>query len=211
MKKYLSPLFLVLCLAVFTGCTGRAVLTADEAEACRNMCEGIRQFFPSSTLQDVYKTCYQDFFGTEHLLGDTAAARRYLHEEIENCKGQDLSGMSMYEATGFRRNYLRVSLAAVLLGEMSEEELWEMFVSKPSEGSRQPSDAGHSWAEEWQAIEAIALKENPKWADETLQAQLREAAEQQAAVHHSQLFRENYNPHYRIVENIPRENIPYVK
>ena len=201
MRKSAVPLFLILCLAIFTGCSSHEVLTPGEREACRDMCVNMRQIFPSSTLQDVYKTCYQDFFGAEHLLVDTAAARRYLHEETERCKGQDLSTMPLYEPTGFRHRYRRVNLMAVIQGDLSEEELWEMFSGKPSAVSSQPSESGHSWAEEWQAIEAIALKENPQWADETLQVQLREAAAQQAAVHHSRMFRDKYNPHYRIVTN----------
>ena len=57
------------------------------------------------------------------------------------------------------------------------------------------------WASEWLKIEAMALKVNPEWADEELQSELRMAAQGRHAVRHSEAFRDNYNPHYRIVRN----------
>lgn len=38
--------------------------------------------YPQSTLQDVYKAFYQEHFGPEHMITDTAAVRKYLDHEL---------------------------------------------------------------------------------------------------------------------------------
>ena len=38
--------------------------------------------YPESTLQDIYKSFYQEHFGPGHIISDTASARRYLMREL---------------------------------------------------------------------------------------------------------------------------------
>lgn len=192
MKRIIS--LLALAALTLAACTTRK--TTDE-QAIRSMCEEIAQHYPQATLQDVYKTCFQDFFGAEHLLGDTAMAHRYLKAEIETVSGQDLSAMPIYEPTGFRHRFTRVNLSLVLDGKMSEEELFARFV----EAAGANNAFSDNWAEEWKRIETIALDVQPAWADTALQNELRYAASIQSAVRHSETFRQTYNPHYRIIEN----------
>lgn len=169
----------------------------NDEQAIRRMCSEIHTNYPLATLQDIYKTCYQDFFGAEHLMNDTAAARQYIHYELEQCRDIDLSLMPKREPTGFRHRFTRINFSCLLDGELTEEQLVMMFIGA----------AGHdnaysdNWAEEWRKIEEIALQVNPSWADEELQIALRGAADGNHAVRHSEAFRQNYNPHYRIVRN----------
>jgi len=169
-------------------------------DAVRQMCEEIQARYPVATLQDVYKTCYQDFFGAEHMMRDTAAARQYLHFELENCAELDLSAMPLREPTGFRHRYVRVNLLTIIEGQMTEEELLARFIEAAnSTDSALPASAAE-WENEWQQIEAIALQVNPDWHNEELQALLREAAKNKQAVHHSEPMRNAYNLHYRIIK-----------
>lgn len=177
-----------LCLAGLSSCD-------DESKAIRKMCEEIQTQYPEATLQDVYKTCYQDYFGAEHLMSDTAAARRYLSMEIEECRDTDMSAMPKREPTGFRHRFTRVNLACVVEGELSEKQLFALFIDAASKDNA----LGDTWTEEWQKIEHIALRVCPDWANEPLQAELRLAAEGNHAVRHSEAFRNTYHPHYRIV------------
>ena len=39
--------------------------------------------YPKSRLLDIYKSCFQDFMGAEHLVGDTLSVRRYLEYELQ--------------------------------------------------------------------------------------------------------------------------------
>lgn len=169
----------------------------NDDRAIRRMCEEMSSHYPLATLQDIYKTCYQDFFGAEHLMNDTAAARHYIHYELEQCRNTDMSAMPKREPTGFRHRFTRINFSCIVDGELTEEQLVGMFID--AAGKNNAYNDG--WHSEWQKIEAIALDVNPSWADDELQAELYEAASGNHAVRHSEAFRKNYNPHYRIVRN----------
>ena len=174
-----------------------AIPCNNEDKAIRQMCVKLHEQYPMATLQDVYKTCYQDYFGAEHMMSDTAAARNYLSIELEECRNMDMSLMPMREPTGFRHRFTRINLANVVNGELTEEQLLEMFF----EAASKDNAFGNSWMEEWQKIESVALQVCHDWTDEPLQAELQLAAERKHAVRHSEAFRNAYNPHYRIVRN----------
>lgn len=174
-----------------------ACSTAPDSEenAIRTMCMEIAEHYPQATLQDVYKTCFQDFFGAEHLLKDTAMAHNYLLSEIAACKDENLSAMPDYEPTGFRHRFTRVNLSLIHAGQLSESELFSRFVN----AAGQNNAYSDNWPAEWQQIETIALEMHPQWQDSALQAELRHAASVPCAVRHSEAFRNAYHPHYRIV------------
>ena len=191
MKKLLVIALVALSLVA---CTPKSSVPGDSV---RELCEYMVSTYPQATLQDVYKTCYQDFFGAEHLMQDTAAARAYLHYELNELRSERVNelGMPMREPTGFRHRFERINLAMVLNGEMSEETLLQLFIDAAGK-----DNALHEhWADEWAEIEAIALQVQPAWQNEELQALLRQAAAGNHAVHHSEAFRNTYKPHYRII------------
>lgn len=183
---------IIIVIFAFAACETKK--QSDE-QAIRTMCHGIIKTYPEATLQDVYKTCFQDFFGAEHLLQDTAVAHLYLSNELKACADQDLSAMPVSEPTGFRHRFTRLNLSQVLTGQMSEEELFERFV----EAAGRDNAVGDNWVGEWRQIETIALDVHPEWADSALQEELRHAASVSSAVRHSESFRNTYNPHYRII------------
>lgn len=188
MKHHIITLIALAML--FTACRN------TEDNAIQQMCEDIHAQYPMATLQDIYKTCYQDYFGAEHLVSDSASVRLYLQRELDECRDTDMSLMPRREPTGFRHRYTRVNLVCVVDGELSMEQLLAMFL----EAAGKDNAFSDNWAEEWNKIERIALEVNPQWTDNDLQVELREAAQNKYAVRHSQAFRETYNPHYRIVK-----------
>lgn len=189
MKKFLAVLIMGISSFLMISCGN-----SDEKDI-RQMCQYIHNQYPLATLQDIYKTCYQDFFGAEHLMNDTAAARYYINYELEQCKNTDLSLMPKREPTGFRHRFVRINFSNIVDGELTEEQLVMMFINAAGKDNAYSDD----WASEWKLIEKIALEVNPDWQDADLQSELTEAAENKYAVRHSEAFRENYNPHYRIV------------
>ena len=189
MKKLLFLLTSLVIIAM-TSCK-------NDDRAIREMCQYIHNQYPLATLQDIYKTCYQDFFGAEHLMNDTAAARQYISYELKQCRDTDLSLMPQREPTGFRHRFTRINFSNIVNGELTEEQLVMMFINAAGKDNAFSND----WASEWENIEKIALEFNPSWADAELQAELTEAAKHRYAVRHSEAFRNNYNPHYRIVMN----------
>lgn len=190
MKKIIVVLLMAVCLVALRACQ-------SESRAIRRMCENIHEQYPQADLQDIYKTCYQDYFGSKHLVTDTAAARYYLEKELAECRGMNLGAMPRREPTGFRHRFTRINLACVIDGELTEEQLLELFM----EAAGKNNAFGDNWAEEWRCIELIALQVNPSWANAVLQDSLRVAANNNRAVVHSKAFRETYTPHYRIVWN----------
>ena len=85
MKHHIIALITLAML--FTACQN------TDDKAIRRMCEDIHTQYPMATLQDIYKTCYQDYFGAEHLVSDTASARLYLQRELDECRDTDMSLM----------------------------------------------------------------------------------------------------------------------
>lgn len=178
-----------------------AIPSNNEDKAIHQMCVEIHEQYPMATLQDVYKTCYQDYFGAEHLMNDTAAARQYLQRELDECRNTDMNFMPKSEPTGFRHRFTRINLACVVAGELTEEQLLKMFI----DAAGKDNAFGDGWAKEWAKIESIAVKVCPTWSDPKLQSELQEAARNKQAVTHSEAFRKTYNPHYRIVRNVCKQ------
>ena len=150
--------------------------------------------YPESTLQDVYKSFYQDRFGPGHMIADTASARQYLMYELSNMT--DKSEV-YYEPTGNKGRFVRVYLSAVADGLITADQLLDAFVRSANGVQKTEID----WETEWHHIEEIIVKNdiqiNGFEADAAL---LREASRQNQAVHHSRAYNAAYHPHYRIVE-----------
>ena len=99
-----------------------AIPCNNDNKAIHQMCEEIHTQYPMATLQDVYKTCYQDYFGAEHLVKDTASARQYLQKELDECHDSDMSLMPKRELTGFRHRFLKLrtkTMPSVMIGLLS--------------------------------------------------------------------------------------------
>lgn len=187
---------LTLALAALSliACTQKTIVPEDSV---RELCEYTISTYPQATLQDLYKTCYQDFFGPGHMVTDTASALGYIHYEVEEIRSSENVSISEIadEATGFRHRFVRLDLRRIVLGQMSEEELLHRFI----ETANTATPVHDNWADEWAQIEAIALHVHPAWRNDELQALLHQAAAGNHAVHHSEPFRNTYKPHYRII------------
>ena len=150
--------------------------------------------YPESTLQDIYKSFYQEHFGPGHIISDTASARRYLMRELSEM-GETQS--PYFEPTGSQGDYVRVYLSAVSDSLITAEQILDAFVR--SANSRQEPTV--SWMEKWEAIISIIQANKIELEDfETDLPLLTEAARNNQAVHHSRRYNEAYHPHYRIVE-----------
>ena len=163
--------------------------------------------YPESTLQDIYKSFYQEHFGPGHIINDTASARRYLIRELSEM-GETPS--PYFEPTGCQGDYVRVYLSAVANSLITAEQLLDAFVR--SANSWQESAV--SWMVKWEAIISIIQANTIEIEGlETDLPLLNEAARNNQAVHHSRPYNEAYHPHYRIVERsiFERELKPSLK
>ena len=186
----MRKILLILAIACSFNLFGQSIDTV----AMRSAIEMQLVTYPESTLQDIYKSFYQEHFGPGHIISDTASARRYLVRELSEM-GETQS--PYFEPTGSQGDYIRVYLSAVTDSLITAERLLDAFVR--SANSRQEPTI--NWLEQWEAIVSIIQVNKIELEDfETDLPLLTEAAQNNQAVHHSRRYNEAYHPHYRIVE-----------
>lgn len=169
---------------------------------------GLMVQYPQARLLDIYKSCFQDYMGAEHLVDDVASARGYLERELESIDLEDLLPW-YYEPCGVHGDYVRVSLRVVKEGKITADALLDAFVRSANVPDRPSVE---SWAGQWHEILAIIDKmdlEMPYYDED------RAFIEQvlslgKYAISHSPDYREAYSPHYRIIRRdiFERELLP---
>lgn len=158
---------------------------------------GMLERYPEARLLDIYKSCFQDYMGAEHLVSDTATVQHYLEQELATTTADDL--MPWYwEPCGVYGNYVRVSLRAVHEGLISADVLLNAFIASANSADRPSVEA---WSAQWhtiiKVIDQMKLKlpeyvQDKQGIDNVL-------AHGKYAISHSPDYRNAYAPHYRIV------------
>ena len=161
--------------------------------------------YPNSTLQDLYKTCFQDVFGAEHLASDTQKVIQYIQYELSQ---PFYPCYPLYEYCGLNGNYVRVNISAVGNGYITDSLLASCFIRSSHAEKKVTLE---QWAEIWHEISHYIhdIKpdiENFKQDDEYI---FRLIDSGQYAWVHSRLYRDTYMPHYRIVTREIFENEIY--
>ena len=186
----MRKILLILAIACSFNLFGQSIDTV----AMRSAIEMQLVTYPESTLQDIYKSFYQEHFGPGHIISDTASARRYLMRELSEM-GKTQS--PYFEPTGSQGDYVRVYLSAVADNLITAEQLLDAFVRSANLWQ----EPAVSWLEKWETI--VSIIQANKMEIEGFESNLpllTEAARNNQAVHHSRRYNEAYHPHYRIVE-----------
>jgi len=151
--------------------------------------------YPESTLQDLYKDFFQDYYGPGHIISDTLSAGAYLDRELASFTQ---SANAYYEPTGYHGNYFRVNLSVIKDGLISRNAFFDAFIRSVA-GIEMPSL--EEWKKEWAIIDSIIYTLNLPLADYTKEREnifsLLDQGEY--VMHHSEAFSKAYNPHYRII------------
>jgi hypothetical protein len=150
---------------------------------------------PQATLIDIYKFFFQGAFGPGHMIPNTSAARQYLETELNNVAGID---SDLWYPIGYTSEYYRVGLAAVKNGKISTEDLLQAFVASANSA---PRPSLEEWRMEWQLISSVIESDRGRFpAYDEDQARLGKMLERgESVVHHSEIFAEKYQPHYRVI------------
>lgn len=146
---------------------------------------------PSMQPQDVVKMCYQAAFGAEHLLLDLDVAKSYLEKEYaEVVATKD----ELYEQIS--DTVCRINLSAWKADGLPLEWLFRMFVAS----CRVEQNGKEKFAECLQAAErcigAMCFAEN-EWTKYLAEYK----KNGMPSVHHSEYYRANEHPSYRIVDS----------
>ena len=151
-----------------------------------------------SRLLDIYKSCFQDYMGAEHLVSDRQRVKAYLDEELQTTSLDDLMPW-YYEPCGVYGQYIRVSIRAIKENLITEDLLLDAFI-RSANSEKRPSV--ESWRDEWHKIISTIdqmeiglprLGQDRAFIDSILTVG-------KYAISHSPEYREAYRPHYRIVE-----------
>lgn len=153
------------------------------------------KIYPESTLQDIYKSFFQDEFGPGHLAPDSAGAARYLEYELSEMTSR---GNYNPEPCGTGRNFYRVPLDLVKDSLVSSADFLDAFLESAT-GFKEPDI--EAWKARWMMIvteiDAMGLGLPNYEADKEALTNMLESG--QAVVHHSQEYEKAYQPHYRIL------------
>lgn len=152
--------------------------------------------YPKARLLDIYKSCFQDYMGAEHLVGDTASARRYLEQELAETQGIQLPDW-YYEPCGVEGRHVRVSLRAVHDGYLTADKLLEAFIGSANADRPTVEQWAALWHEMIGRIDRMGLNLPDYEQDREFIEQV--LARGKYAISHSPDYREAYAPHYRIV------------
>ena len=166
--------------------------------------QGIEKFvkwqmetYPELRLLDIYKSCFQDYMGAEHLVTDSERVKAYLDQELETTTQDELLPW-YYEPCGIDSNYYRVSIRAIKENIISEEMLLDAFVRSANSVERPSVE---SWRDRWHVIigtidqmhlDLPQYEKDKVFIDSILTVG-------KYAISHSPEYREAYHPHYRIV------------
>ena len=104
--------------------------------------------YPESRLLDIYKSCFQDYMGAEHLVSDRQRVKAYLDEELQTTSLDDLMPW-YYESCGVNGQYIRVSIRAIKENLITEDLLLDAFI-RSANSEKRPSV--ESWRDEWHKI-----------------------------------------------------------
>ena len=182
-----------LLLAVFLSCSFCLFGQSFDTLSIRAAIEHQLTAYPESTLQDVYKSFYQDCFGPGHMISDTTSARSYLMRELSEMAD---TSMVYYEPTGSEGRFVRVYMSAVADGLITADQLLDAFVRSANMAKELETD----WEAEWKAVVGTITKYGIQVQGFEDASLLDEASRDRQAVHHSRAYNAAYHPHYRIVE-----------
>ena len=175
-----------------------AVYNVTPAQSIEGFVKHQMDSYPQLRLLDIYKSCFQDYMGAEHLVTDKNMVKAYLDEELNTTTLDDLMP-GYYEPCGTNGNYVRVSIRAIKENLISDDLLLDAFIRSANSKERPTVE---TWRDQWHkmvdTIDKMELnlpnyQEDRQFIDSILSID-------KYAISHSPEFREAYHPHYRIVE-----------
>lgn len=172
-----------------------ALLACSGKSGVHTAVERMLSDYPASTLQDIYKSFFQDRFGPGHIVADTAQAAVYLRHELESVDNLDVK---LYEPTGEHCNYYRVALAAIASGKVPFDTYLSCFLRSVREVEAVDVEV---WAAEWALKEKVIASMDlglPGYAEDAAAIE-KMLSSGHYAVHHSKQYNAHYAPHYRII------------
>lgn len=148
--------------------------------------------YPKLQIQDIFKFIYQSSFGCEHLVTDLVGATEYIKKEYELIDKEDEPYIDTLDG-----EYSRVSLSYLSKG-LRIDTFAKIFVLSSKKETEGLANLLHKIAVALKLVDEGLL---PFDKDEFNKCLLQWKEMGYPAIHHSNIFRENYKPSYRVISN----------
>jgi len=174
------------------------VKTMEQRDKTRSLLINHYQSYPKLKIQDVFKFLHQSYFGCEHLVTSTESVSDYILKEYSGISSE--GGAVIEELDG---DYCRVPLSYMKDG-LSAKTLGGLFFAS---AKKEPDGKKALLRKLETAKELIKEGALPFSPEEYEKAVVDWETDGYRAVHHSDTFREEYKPSYRV---IAKEYVPFL-
>jgi hypothetical protein len=147
---------------------------------------------PLMQVQDVYKLIYQSAFGNSHILLDPGRARNNLDRELAGVRARD---MPLLENISPDSSLVRVNLCAFRFRRLDGDLLFTAMLQSAGRSMGAQERFRERWHDFVKMVELDKLPFKPGRVKAFGTRHLAEPRE----MHHSEIYRINYDPHYRVV------------
>ncbi len=151
------------------------------------------QQYPKLEIQDIFKFIYQSCFGCEHMIASLESAIDYIQKE-----NSSLSEYSHSQIDDLDGEYSRVHFSYLKYG-LSVETFGKLFFLS---AKNEPDREAELEKKLDVAKKLILEKKLPFSSDEFNKAKKQWQAQGYMPIHHSEKFKTEYNPAYRVIANI---------
>ena len=155
------------------------------------------KFFPESTIIDFYKLFFQSAFGPAHIISDKCYAKTMLENELKKANSKII--IPFYDIS-FINKFYRVDIR--LINRYIPFDIFFNAFLKSANLAK--SISWEEWGNIWNNINSI-LAAFPIVRDE--EEKIRLSFRNKEPIHHSEIYRKLYNPHYRIISKMEFEKI----
>ena len=139
--------------------------------------------------------CFQAAYGAEHLLTDLEKVEAYFMTEFETCEESDA-----LLAEFIAPQVCRINLGVWKKQQRPPGELFELFVQSAQEKMPNGDKLFFEYVNEWKTfLESSTLNFSAKDLDQFFQNYLSSCEGKPKPIHHSQNYRNNEKPAYRII------------
>ncbi len=151
--------------------------------------------YPGQRLVDIYKTCFQGFFGPAHFITDANQAAQFIKQEIT--EANEFEDYDFYSLPTDGK-FVRINLKLIKQGKIPFDDFTTAFVKSAKPVSENDIK---NWKKLWPKILSEIEKQKPDMPNFQQDKAFIEnlLAKDEYVVHHSNEFIKKYHPHYRVL------------
>ena len=150
--------------------------------------------YPKMEIQDLYKLIHQGVMGSEHAVNDEESARSWLLEEINHMQPGPLE--PVVDPISIGGEIVRINLRPYIKAGGDPQALLHAFIRTANEYQGSPREIIKCWNYAEKFARSGDLKYQPDALSDFITLMSDRAY---PAVHHSEMYVQNYHPAYRVV------------